>query len=121
MSTSRWTAWTRASLQSTDPEVRMREARARFDEAPTPTTVTNNRGIETVVERDPAVRAPTTRPTSSRITARRPAATRPRRTRKRMKNAAVPASRITSTANVSNAGGLVMPVIIKLDLGWRSG
>lgn len=47
---------TAARLQSVDPEVRNREARERFEQEPISRTVENNRGIETVVERDPATR-----------------------------------------------------------------
>ena len=111
---------TRANLQSTDPEVQMREARARFDEAPTPTTVTNNRGIETVIERDPAVRDfyNTTDQFTVTAQARRDAASADKKADEDRRRAQGFKDNIYRF-NFSNVGGLVMPVIIKLT--WDDG
>ncbi|CAN5168640.1 M1 family metallopeptidase [soil metagenome] len=109
-----------ATLQSTDPEVRAREARARFDEAPIPTTVTNNAGIETVIERDPAVRDFYNTTDQFTVTAqqRRDAASADKKAdedRRRAQGFSDNIYRFT----FRNVGGLVMPVIVKLT--WSDG
>ena len=111
---------TRASLQSTDPEARMRDARTRFDEAPTPTTVTNNRGVETVIERDPAVRDFYNSTDQFTVTAqaRRDAASADKKADEDRRRAQGFEDNIYRF-NFSNAGGLVMPVIVKLT--WDDG
>ena len=106
---------TAARLAAADPEVQARADRARFAGEPVPTTVTNNRGIETVIQRDPAVRDFYNETDRFTVTAtqRRTAATAAAR---------ADADRLAAqdfTDNIyrftfTNVGGLVMPVILKL-------
>jgi len=110
----------RAQLQSTDPEARARLARERFAEAPTPTTVTNNAGIETVVERDPAVRDFYNATDQFTVTAqaRRDQASADKKAdedRRRAQGFTDNIYRFT----FRNVGGLVMPVIVKMT--WDDG
>ena len=111
---------TQVSLQSTDPEVRAREARARFEEAPIPTTVTNNAGIETVIERDPAVRDFYNTTDQFTVTAqqRRDAESADKKADEDRRRAQGFTDKIYRLA-LSNVGGLVMPVIVKFT--WDDG
>ena len=110
------------SLESQDPEDRARAARARFDAEPESRTVVNNRGIETVTERDPSVRDYYDETDAFTVTAsqRRDAAT----ARTAAEADANRRQALTFDDNVyrftfSNRGGLVMPVILKLN--WSDG
>ncbi len=106
---------TAARLQSADPEVRNREARERFEQEPISRTVENNRGIETVVERDPSTRDFYNETDRFTTTAqqRRDAASAAGRAdddRRRAQGFDDNIYRFT----FKNVGGLVMPVILKL-------
>ncbi|WP_395649897.1 M1 family metallopeptidase [Brevundimonas sp.] len=110
----------RAQLQSTDPDVRARLARERFAQAPTPTTVTNNAGIETVIERDPAVRDFYNSTDQFTVTAqaRRDQASADKKAdedRRRAQGFTDNIYRFT----FRNVGGVVMPVIVKMT--WDDG
>ncbi|MGV9005255.1 MAG: M1 family metallopeptidase [Brevundimonas sp.] len=104
-----------ARLAPADPEARARADRARFADEPVPTTVTGNRGMETVIQRDPAVRDFYNTTDRFTVTAaqRREAATAAGRAdadRRAAQGFDDNIYRFTFT----NVGGLVMPVILKL-------
>ena len=106
---------TAARLQSADPEVRNREARERFEQEPISRTVENNRGIQTMVERDPSTRDFYNETARFTTTAqqRRDAASAAGRAdddRRRAQGFGDNIYRFT----FKNVGGLVMPVILKL-------
>ncbi|MBJ7483857.1 M1 family metallopeptidase [Brevundimonas sp.] len=110
----------RAQLQSTDPDARARLARERFAQAPTPTTVTNNAGIETVIERDPGARDFYNSTDQFTVTAqaRRDQASADKKAdedRRRAQGFTDNIYRFT----FRNVGGLVMPVIVKMT--WDDG
>ena len=106
----------RVQLESTDPEARARAARARFEEEPESRTVVNNRGIETVVERDPNARDYYNETDRFTVTA-----SQHRDATKSQEAADADRRRaLTFDDNIyrftfSNVGGLVMPVILKLN------
>ena len=106
---------TAARLAPVDPEARARADRERFAGEPVPTTITNNRGLETVIQRDPAVRDFYNTTDRFTVTAaqRREAATAAGRAdadRRAAQGFSDNIYRFTFT----NVGGLVMPVILKL-------
>jgi hypothetical protein len=111
---------TAATLESADPEVRNRAARERFEQEPISRTVENNRGIETVVERDPATRDfynATDRFTTT-AQQRRDAESAARRA-DADRRAAQGFDDNIYRFTFRNVGGLVMPVILKLT--WSDG
>ena len=108
------------SLESIDLQERARAARARFEDEPVSRTVVNNRGIETVVEADPATRDYYNETDRFTVTASQ------RRDSERARTGADADRRqaLSFDDNVyrftfSNRGGLVMPVILKLN--WSDG
>ncbi len=106
---------TAATLDSPDPEVRNRAARERFEQEPVSRTVENNRGIETVVERDPATRDFYNETDRFTTTAqqRRDAESAARRA-DADRRAAQGFDDNIYRFTFKNVGGLVMPVILKL-------
>ena len=106
---------TLARLEAADPDERARQARARFEEAPTALTVQNNRGIETVVERDPATRDFYNENDQFTVTdkARRDAATQAAEADAERRRAMAFNDNVYRFS-FRNVGGLVMPVILKL-------
>ncbi|HYD27645.1 M1 family metallopeptidase [Brevundimonas sp.] len=106
---------TAARLESTDPEVRARAARERFEAEPGSLTADRNEGIETVVERDPATRDFYNQTDRFTVTAQQ---------RRDAESAARKADEDRRAAQgfddniyrftFRNVGGLVMPVILKL-------
>ncbi|WP_435992729.1 M1 family metallopeptidase [Brevundimonas sp. LjRoot202] len=106
---------TAAALESADPEVRARAARERFAEEPVPTTITNNAGIETVIERDPATRDFYNETDRFTVTAReRRDAEAAARKADEERRAAQGFDDNIYRFTFRNVGGLVMPVILKL-------
>ncbi|MBI2261067.1 MAG: M1 family metallopeptidase [Caulobacterales bacterium] len=106
---------TAAALESADPEVRARAARERFAEEPVPTTITNNAGIETVIERDPATRDFYNETDRFTVTAReRRDAEAAARKADEERRAAQGFDGNIYRFTFRNVGGLVMPVILKL-------
>ena len=111
---------TAATLAPADPEARARAARARFAEEPVPTTVTNNRGIETVIQRDPSTRDFYNETDRFTVTAsqRRDAESAAKKADEDRRRAQGFDDNIYRFS-FSNVGGLVMPVIVKLT--WTDG
>lgn len=106
---------TAATLESADPEVRARAARERFAEEPVPTTITNNAGLETVIERDPATRDFYNETDRFTVTAReRRDAEAAARKADEERRAAQGFDDNIYRFTFRNVGGLVMPVILKL-------
>jgi hypothetical protein len=95
---------TAVRLAPADPEARARADRQRFAGEPVPTTVTGNRGIETVIERDRFT------VTASQRREAATAAGRADADRRAAQGFDDNIYRFTFT----NVGGLVMPVILKL-------
>ncbi|MES2860556.1 MAG: M1 family metallopeptidase [Pseudomonadota bacterium] len=103
------------SLESTDPEVRARLARERFQNEPVSRTVVNNEGIETVVERDSNVRDYYNETDRFAVTAtQRRDAARAQSGADRDRRAAQAYDGNIYRFTFSNVGGLVMPVILKM-------
>lgn len=106
---------TAATLESADPEVRARAARERFADEPVPTTITNNAGIETVIERDPATRDFYNETDRFTVTAKeRRDAEAAARNADEERRAAQGFDDNIYRFTFRNVGGLVMPVILKL-------